>query len=203
MDYTGFTANSYRSNTQYSIIGKLLTGGPGGFVIVQPCLCVQDSPENPCPCPDIFKILIPKDAVIGEMENTGRKSSDQQELIRIWISRRQDVMLEATVPFNNSDFFNSLISRPKPMPNPLGPILTGPTVPVPPEDNEPDITFLIGGLIWGLAKKYGPGVVGAVGGFVLAEIFDNKSCTTTETTETYTNSEGKTVTRTVKEEVCD
>lgn len=46
---------------------------------VQPCLCVQDSPDNPCPCPPGRTWWLRSDMILAEGDS-GRKDADGNEL---------------------------------------------------------------------------------------------------------------------------
>ena len=57
---------------------------------VQPCLCVQDSPDNPCPCPPGRTWWLRSDMILAEGDS-GRKDADGNEL------RYFDVFLESRI----------------------------------------------------------------------------------------------------------
>lgn len=59
------------------------------------CLCVQDSPENPCPCSD-FIIWLPLDKVIASRE-TERRSVDSQPLYLFTVASDAEVLIEDRV----------------------------------------------------------------------------------------------------------
>lgn len=203
MKLVEFAENTFDRATKFSITGHLISDGPDDFVILQPCFCVHDSPDHPCPCPDIFKVWVPRRSVIGKVEALEQKSKEGELLHRVYVNRKEDLMIDATVSFNFAEVSQLMHSLPKPISNPLGPVLTGPTMPVPPEEDEPGTAHFIGGLIVGLGKKYGATIAGTIGGYILAEIFDDSSCKTTETTEEYVNENGKKVTKTVTIRECD
>lgn len=46
---------------------------------VSPCFCVQDSPDNPCPCPKRTFWWLRSDMILAEGD-AGRKDSDGNEL---------------------------------------------------------------------------------------------------------------------------
>lgn len=202
MDISRHYSESLRDQTEFTITGHILEGGPRGFLILVPCWCVHDSPESPCKCPDLFKLIIPEDLVLRNEEHKGRRSSAGENMSKVSVSMRADILLEAAVSFNVAEVAGKLakLRLPGSAGFPCGGS-TGPTFPVP-EGGEP-VVYMIGGLLGGLLKKYGPGVLAAIGGAVLGEIFDGSDCTTTTTTESYVNAEGKTVTKTVQVEVCN
>ena len=49
------------------------------IMIVAPCLCVQDSPDNPCPCPPWPMIMVPRASILDEGE-TSRRTADGDDL---------------------------------------------------------------------------------------------------------------------------
>jgi hypothetical protein len=72
------------------------------------CLCVQDSPENPCPCTnDIF--WIDKNAILAK-KPIHRTSTDGVQLEVISVKENSDIRLESQTIINSSDLPH-IISR--------------------------------------------------------------------------------------------
>jgi hypothetical protein len=65
--------------------------------LIQPCLCVQDSPQNPCPCDTGMFWWLLADAVIGE-GNAGRKDHRGQELQFFDVLVDSKIMVESVRP---------------------------------------------------------------------------------------------------------
>ena len=65
------------------------------------CLCVQDSPENPCPCTDCI-LWIDKKAILAK-EPIHRTSTDGVQLEVISIKKNSEIRLESHTVVNSSD----------------------------------------------------------------------------------------------------
>ncbi|TLF45440.1 hypothetical protein FEI13_18140 [Halomonas urmiana] len=200
MNIEELTAKQMRESQTISITGVVIENKLKGVVIIIPCLCVQDSPDNPCPCTDLSKILISKNNIVGDIVPIDKKSIDGESLSLVTIDRNATVLVEHTASVNaeNAIAVTHKLSLPKPtFPFPF-PTSTGPTFPYPdPKDPEdPEVMYFLGSVIGGLVKKYGPtvaaGVVGAIGGWLTS---DDKTCTKETTSATTTNADGS-ITRT-------
>ena len=62
------------------------------FVRIVGCICVQDSPENPCPCEGPI-IWIPRDGILTT-ERSSRKGHDGQSLAVITVASDAKLVLE-------------------------------------------------------------------------------------------------------------
>lgn len=64
-----------RDHSTRRVVGVPIDWQLPDWIVVSPCFCVQDSPDNPCPCYDKEHpwVFIPKDGIVSERE-TGRKS---------------------------------------------------------------------------------------------------------------------------------
>ena len=96
------------TNAESSILND---GRKDSFIAVGLCLCVHDSPENPCPCSGPI-IWIPTDKLIG----TGKIESNDKEVKYYFdISADATLYFEELVPFTASDYKSarsSLVSFP-------------------------------------------------------------------------------------------
>jgi len=70
------------------------------------CLCVHDSPDNPCPCTDLVVWLIDKKV---EVSRTGTRTKTGEEIIAFTVPKDTDLMIEVCVPMKLKDLFQ--ISR--------------------------------------------------------------------------------------------
>jgi hypothetical protein len=57
------------------------------------CLCVQDNPQNPCPCRGPL-VWISDDRVAAR-EETGRKSAGGEDIMRFYVERSAPVLVES------------------------------------------------------------------------------------------------------------
>ena len=81
-------------------VSDFLTGKKKGLIpILGGCICVQDSPENPCPCTGRPPIIIwcPTDKILRS-EKSKFKNHDGTELIAFDIQKDAEVFLEAVLP---------------------------------------------------------------------------------------------------------
>src|SRR5437867_695137 len=60
------------------------------------CLCVQDSPDNPCLC-DRFIIWLPLDRIFSD-EPSGRKDKDGRLVSEIHIARDAQILIDTQIP---------------------------------------------------------------------------------------------------------
>lgn len=67
------------------------------YRLFQPCLCVQDSPQNPCPCDDTSFWWLLEDAIIGG-GNAGRRDHHGQELQFFDVLIDSKIMVETVRP---------------------------------------------------------------------------------------------------------
>jgi len=67
-----------------------------GLIGIGWCVCVQDSPENPCPCNGGI-LWLPEAAVVNESD-TGRKSADGDDILRFMVKRDADIVVETYSP---------------------------------------------------------------------------------------------------------
>ena len=79
-----------------SLQGKLIDSPFDDYIILLPCLCVQDSPENPSPCLDQTKILIPKAYLQSEPIITKRSAQSGESLYQVELQPNAEVLLEET-----------------------------------------------------------------------------------------------------------
>lgn len=75
----------------------------GLFPIEVGCICVQDSPENPCPCKDIPPIIVwlPKGKILKSYKSD-KGNHDGRELTVFEIERDATVFVERLQPINLS-----------------------------------------------------------------------------------------------------
>jgi hypothetical protein len=61
---------------------------------VQPCFCVQDSPDNPCPCPPGGTWWLRSDMILAEGDS-GRKDADGNELRYFDVAVESQILVES------------------------------------------------------------------------------------------------------------
>lgn len=59
------------------------------------CLCVQDSPDNPCPCTDLIVWILDRPV---EVSKTGKRTPEGQEILDFTLQRDAEVTIELQVP---------------------------------------------------------------------------------------------------------
>lgn len=64
------------------------------------CFCVQDSPDNPCPCTDMLIWITDRPV---DVSWSGRRTSDGQEMLEFTLSKDAEVSVEVRVPFKFND----------------------------------------------------------------------------------------------------
>ncbi len=67
------------------------------YRLFQPCLCVWDSPQNPCRCDDGMLWWLPADAIIGE-DKAGRKDHHGKELQFFDVRIDSKILVETVRP---------------------------------------------------------------------------------------------------------
>jgi hypothetical protein len=65
----------------------------GAFWPIAWCLCVQDSPDNPCPCKDPIIVWLPKDKILKSGKSR-RKNHEGSEVYWFEMTNGADVMVE-------------------------------------------------------------------------------------------------------------
>lgn len=68
MELVEFTKKQMKEAQTSTIVGVILKGNLDGMIVINPCLCVQDTQEHPCRCTDI-KLLISTDDIIDDIES--------------------------------------------------------------------------------------------------------------------------------------
>ncbi len=102
MDMKATVANQLRTSRNISLEGKIINHDLGDLLIFVPCNCVQDSPENPCPCGDI-RILIDMRDIYGKPSKTKLKSHDGESIYSIDLDRNANVVVESSKPVPAAD----------------------------------------------------------------------------------------------------
>lgn len=202
MNIEEITKKRIKEAQTISITGIVLENKWKDIITIIPCFCVQDTPDNPCPCTDMSKIFISKDNLVGDVVSLYKKSIDGEQLSSVLVERDANILVEQTISVKAENAVKVASAPILPRPTFPFPPTTGPTFPYP-DPNDPEIMFIIGPIIKGLVKKYGPavaaGVVGAIGGWLGS---DDKECTKVTTTSTTTNPDGSITRSTHIEETC-
>jgi hypothetical protein len=204
MDLGTHVARQLEEARSISVEGVLIDSPTEGALILVPCLCVQDSPDNPCPCNDWLKWIIGRKDILGEPEKTERKNSSGESVFRVRVASDAKVIVEKgqampaelAAAMTTSQTARAAMLPPRsPFPWPVG---TPPTFPVP-DDVDPLVVYA-----WAqILSKWGPAVIGAVGGVIGGWLgSSDEDCTTNTTTTETVNPDGSKTTRTVTETVC-
>lgn len=213
MNYQAHISKTLETATTRTFDGLLVDSVFDGFVVFIPCFCVHDAPDSPCPCMDTYRLLIPKDKIVGKILERERKSSDGESLSRVTVERDAMLILEKSAAIradqaamllqatHKSDkLHKNNIRLPPYFPFPWPPVSTGPTVPIPDPEN-PEIVYVVP---WGAIVKYGvPALIGAGGAIIGGWLGgDDNNCKTKSTETVVRNPDGSTTTTTITETVC-
>ncbi|WP_062387265.1 hypothetical protein [Demequina iriomotensis] len=110
MDAKELTERRMIAATTTTVSGVLIDGRPGssGWIIIAPCVCVQDTPENPCPCNWGTTIWIREDAVISRDRSGRRSPTSGDEIVDLKVDRSAQVVVESTrtVPVADAVVYN-------------------------------------------------------------------------------------------------
>jgi hypothetical protein len=77
---------------EIQLVGRPVQGDFDGRLIIIGCLCVQDTPENPCPCKD-WIWHIPLSGVLNRSEKE-RCDVDGEPLITVTVDPSTDIVIE-------------------------------------------------------------------------------------------------------------
>lgn len=97
MDTKQFTERQLAQSQTIKMKGVMLDSPFEDITILNPCLCVQDSPENPCPCDLPTKILIPSIDVMSR-NKLEKKNLAGNEMMELVVNRNANLLVETATP---------------------------------------------------------------------------------------------------------
>lgn len=195
MNLKEFTNNQMKEAKTISITGIILKSEIDGMITIVPCLCVQDTRENPCPCGD-FKILISKTDLVGDIECPDQKSIKGEKLSSLTVNRDANILVEQTTSVKAENALGLTHTTYFPPSFPVANFPMPPFSPPPPPDpSDPGVVYF-----W-------PAIVGAgalLGGAIIGGYYAirRSNCTTTTTVTESTDSNGNKITTTVVDKKC-
>ncbi|HEY6505649.1 MAG TPA: hypothetical protein VIZ28_16855 [Chitinophagaceae bacterium] len=70
------------------------------------CICVQDTPENPCPCNEDFIIWIPTKDIL-DIKKSGKKNQEDKNIYVVRLNVNAEVQVEFTLPISVKKLFDT------------------------------------------------------------------------------------------------